>query len=258
MTSYNYDQGWSEERIRLAALASIYDDGTKRLLTDIGIGAGWHCLEVGAGEGSIAEWMSTEVGPSGRVLAIDLDPRFVTPHGVLEVATHDITAGPLEPGAFDLVHARAVVEWIADRPRALQSMVAALKPGGWLLVEDVDLAPSALGRPESELRRKAVDAFGRLAALAGADLTFGRQLLDAVTALGLEEIGSDARLRLQRGGDRSLDFERLSIRQLEPMFVAQQLLTADEVAQTLTELDNPDNVGYSPLMVAVWGRKPAS
>jgi trans-aconitate methyltransferase len=39
---------------------------------------------------------------------------------------------------FDLVHARLVLVHVPDRARALATMVAALRPGGWLLVEDAD------------------------------------------------------------------------------------------------------------------------
>ena len=41
-------------------------------------------------------------------------------------------------GTFDLVHARLVLVHVPDRAPALATMAAALRPGGWLLVEDAD------------------------------------------------------------------------------------------------------------------------
>jgi ubiquinone/menaquinone biosynthesis C-methylase UbiE len=84
---YVYDQGWADERARLTALGQIYDEGTLRLLEDVSVAAGWHCLEVGAGEGSVARWLAERVGPSGDVLAIDLDPRFIEADGVLKYSS---------------------------------------------------------------------------------------------------------------------------------------------------------------------------
>ena len=51
---------------------------------------------------------------------------------------HDVAreAPPGDP--FDLVHARLVLVHLPDRERALAAMVGALRPGGWLLVEDAD------------------------------------------------------------------------------------------------------------------------
>jgi hypothetical protein len=57
------------------------------------------------------------VGPSGQVLATDLDPRFLDDHGHdnLEVRRHEITADPLPEGLFDLVHSRAAPAEIVER-----------------------------------------------------------------------------------------------------------------------------------------------
>jgi SAM-dependent methyltransferase len=255
-SSYAYDQGWAEERARLTALSLIYDPGTFRLLDELGVVAGASCLEVGAGAGSVTSWLADRVGPDGRVLAVDLDPRFIDAGGVVEARQHDILSGPPEQAAFDVVHARAVVEWVTDRPRAIANMVAALKPGGLLLVEDVDIATGALGYPSSELREVAVAAFGALTGAAGADLTFGRQLRALVEEAGLTDVGSDVRATLQRGGEPSVDFQRLTLKQLGPVFVQQGLLTDDQLNAIERELADPGSYGYSPLMVAVWGRRP--
>lgn len=45
---YIYDQGFSEERARLAGIESLWDPGSQALLDGLGIGAGWRCLEVTA------------------------------------------------------------------------------------------------------------------------------------------------------------------------------------------------------------------
>ncbi|HZM84459.1 MAG TPA: class I SAM-dependent methyltransferase [Candidatus Limnocylindrales bacterium] len=41
--------------------------------------------------------------------------------------------------AFDVIHARAVLTHLPERDEVLARLVAALRPGGWLLIEDVDI-----------------------------------------------------------------------------------------------------------------------
>src|SRR5262245_40508772 len=66
------------ERERLSLLEQIEDPRSQRHLATLGIQRGWHCLEVGAGHGSIARWLAERVGPQGLVVATDLNPRFLT------------------------------------------------------------------------------------------------------------------------------------------------------------------------------------
>ncbi len=49
------------ERARLVAMASVCDPTTIRILDERGVSAGWRCLEVGAGGGSIAAWLADRV-----------------------------------------------------------------------------------------------------------------------------------------------------------------------------------------------------
>lgn len=70
------DHQWPGERRRLTLLEDRYDPGTIRRGVDIGIARDWSWLEAGAGAGSIARWLAHRVGPTGRVVAIDLDIHF--------------------------------------------------------------------------------------------------------------------------------------------------------------------------------------
>jgi len=67
----------AETEQRFAGLEAALDPSTFRYLSGIGVTSGWVCWEVGAGSGSIATWLAERVGPTGRVLATDIDPRFI-------------------------------------------------------------------------------------------------------------------------------------------------------------------------------------
>jgi 2-polyprenyl-3-methyl-5-hydroxy-6-metoxy-1,4-benzoquinol methylase len=140
--AYLFTHDDKAERERLAAIEAGLDPGTIECLEKIGVRDGWRCLEVGAGAGSIVEWLCRRVGPTGNVVATDLQTKFLEAIDAsnLEVHKHDITTDDLEPDAFDFVMARKVLEHLPDPSLALRRMAAAVRPGGWLLVEDTDLA----------------------------------------------------------------------------------------------------------------------
>jgi len=66
----------SETGDRFAGLEVMFDPVTRGHLNRLGLAPGARCLAVGAGSGSIARWMADQVRSSGRVLAVDLDPRW--------------------------------------------------------------------------------------------------------------------------------------------------------------------------------------
>ena len=76
---YVYDAAWEQERARLAGIEALWDAGSRALLTELGVGPHARVLEAGAGGGALGEWMAAQVGPHGRVLATDIDTRFVEP-----------------------------------------------------------------------------------------------------------------------------------------------------------------------------------
>src|SRR6478609_4991002 len=95
--AYAFRNAVTGQRDRLRALEAVLDGGTFRHLAECGVGPGWHCLEVGAGAGSVANWLADRVGPGGWVLATDLDTTllddFVRPPVAVQV--HDVMTDPL-------------------------------------------------------------------------------------------------------------------------------------------------------------------
>src|SRR5438128_2058560 len=138
MSGYGFDPSWSDERRRLALIERVYDPATTSRLEQLGVGAAWRCLDVGAGGGSIARWLRDRVGPDGSVVAVDLDTRFFETG--IEARRLDILADELERDAYDLVHCRCLLHHLRSKQLdAAQRMVAALRPGGVLLATEPSL-----------------------------------------------------------------------------------------------------------------------
>jgi ubiquinone/menaquinone biosynthesis C-methylase UbiE len=74
MKPYIFDNASTLEYQRLDLMSKILDPWTREYLSALGVGQGWQCLELGSGNGSIAEWLCETVSPSGSVTAIDINP----------------------------------------------------------------------------------------------------------------------------------------------------------------------------------------
>ena len=134
---YGFDPSWSDERRRLALIERCYDPATTSRLAKLGVRAGWQCLEVGAGGGSIARWLRDQVSPGGTVVAIDLDIRFIENESGVEARKGNILEAELEGDTYDLVHCRALLHHLRGKEvAALRRMAAALRPGGVLVAEE--------------------------------------------------------------------------------------------------------------------------
>jgi SAM-dependent methyltransferase len=134
--AYSFDNEDVESIDRHNYLGNMLDALTTDRLTGLGDLVGAHCLEVGAGGGSIARWLADQVGPTGRVVATDINPKHVAPQPGVEVLRHDITSEPVPDGPWDLIHARLVFLHLPEREEVLPRLVEALAPGGYLVLEE--------------------------------------------------------------------------------------------------------------------------
>jgi len=264
-SGYLFDNAAVEADDRFGALATLFDPVTFRHFDRLGVGDGWRCLEVGAGGGSVARWLATRVGASGHVLATDLDTRWLEyrmPEPNVEVRAHSIVDDPLPKAHFDLAHERLVLLHLPERVAALHKMVAALRPGGWILVEDFDsdIAADAIPSPKSadeELANKVGRSIRALLTQRGADTAFGHKLPALLRAAGLEEIGADAYQAIE-AGDAIRRLAQANARQVAVALVEQALVTRAELERYLSLLDERKVSPSSPLLVSAWGRRPPS
>jgi SAM-dependent methyltransferase len=249
------------ERERLAAIEAGLDLFTIDCLEKIGVAEGWQCLEVGAGAGSIAAWLCRRVGMKGKVVATDLQTKFLEAIDAsnMDVRKHDITQEELEPNAFDLVSARKVLEHLADPSVALRRMAAAVRPGGWLLVEDTDLASFIhVSFPHRERFERAYGKFIEALSSAGFQPKLGVRLGDELRAIGLRDVSLKGVIIEGTGGSDHPGNKvyRMTIERMRERIVKAGLLTNEEVDQFLADLQSPELHAITAIHCAAWGRKP--
>jgi ubiquinone/menaquinone biosynthesis C-methylase UbiE len=258
---YPFDNAAPQAGDRFEHLSALYDEVTRRHLDRFGIDAGWSCLEVGAGGGSIARFMSERVGPAGQVVATDINTDWIAgslPANV-ELRRHDIGADPLPEAAFDVVHARAVLTFVPEQRTALQRMAAALKPGGWLLVEElVPPVAELLSRPDDPdvaLARKARRAIMEMVRRGGGDPTFVQELPAYLDAAGLSDFGAEGYFVPYRTSAVA-GLAKANIDQLGAAIMEAGLMDSAELAHYHAILARPGCFyPASMALISVWGRR---
>jgi ubiquinone/menaquinone biosynthesis C-methylase UbiE len=248
----------AEERYR--ELSALYDAQTVRHIEQRGIEEGWHCLEVGGGAGSIASWLCTRVGPTGRVLATDIEPRFLETLAFsnLEVRRHDIRYEGLPEHQFDLAHARLVLMHLPGRELALQRMLVSVKPGGWIVVEEFDnlsILPNSTANPgEEEL--KVIRAGLRVLTARGVELRYGRWLPRQLRSLGLVNVGAEASASMWQGDSPGTRLYKLAFEELADPILRSGLISDAEFETDMRRLEELDFLMPSPMMWTAWGQVP--
>ncbi len=245
---------------RFAALSSAFDPNTMRHLLAVGLQAGWHCLEVGGGGGSIACWLANYVGPGGEVTVTDVDTRFLEPLAGknLRVLRHDVVRDPLPEQAFDLVHTRMVLIHLPERDDVLVKLAAALRPGGWLVCEEFDgisagVDPRA-GSADTVL--KIQQAMDRLSSDRHVDRAYGRRLFGRFRGMGLTSIGADGQMTMVQAGSPLATLLSASYRLRRDAMIAAGYVTAEEFDADLARMATSEFVMPSPVMWTAWGRRP--
>ena len=262
---YLWDNTLAEEKARLDAQAEIWDPYTSRYIEALGIAPGWRCLEIGAGSGTMTRWLTDRVSPGGSVVATDIDTRFLQALALpgVEVREHNITTDDLEADAFDLVFARMVLMHLPDADTHLAKVAQAVRPGGWLLVQDVDLAfnesamsaqftwPSSIHRFATKVMR----SLNGLLSMTGASPGFARDHAKRLIALGLKDVGAETVNRLVWGDEHGP--YKAAFQRVMPYLVQYGGMSEKDVQRRYDQMCDPGVAFSSGPMVSAWGRRPA-
>jgi SAM-dependent methyltransferase len=189
----------------LQHLSTILDAFTIERLETAGVPEGGRCLELGAGNGSVAAWLAEMTGPRGSVVATDIKPQHVRPYRRVAVLDHNLVTDPLPPGPFDLIHARLLLAHLPQRRDILRRLLDVLGPYGVVLVEEWGATCPAmvLVAPDPDaatLYERYQHALLAVFAEQGNDTTWSRQVPAAMSEAGLVDIDTAVYAQSWPGG----------------------------------------------------------
>ena len=200
MAQYVWQHDLRGESDRLRLMSDLLDPSSRFHLSRTGVSAGWHCLEIGAGNGSLSQWLSQRVGPAGHVVATDICPDLMEgiAGGNLEVRKFDVVRDEPPDAPYDLITIRALLHHLPERRAVVGKIVRWLKPDGWLFVQEPDFYPTWTVEPPSQ--KHFWEQFVRWAANRQIDYYVGRKIPYWLQAEGLRDINAEGHAILYNGG----------------------------------------------------------
>jgi len=188
-------RGGVEGRERLRLLSEVMTPSTRALLDEVAIRPGASCLHVGCGGGDVTLELARRAGPAGRALGVNLDEvKLTIARGEAEQAgvpnvtfePRDVTQWePDEP--FDVAYARFLLTHLPDPGALVSAARRHLRPGGVMVVEDIDFR-GHFAEPECRALSRAVELYTKVVHRRGADANIGPRLPGLLRQAGLENV----------------------------------------------------------------------
>jgi len=135
----------------------------RRAIGSLGLKPGMAVLDAGCGTGEALQWLSDEVGPSGRVIGIDLATAHVAaareraPPGA-HVLQADVLKAPFPPGSFDLIWCVNTLNHVREPVRGVRTLATLLRPGGRIALGQSSLLPDMYFAWDARLERLTTEA----------------------------------------------------------------------------------------------------
>ncbi len=265
-----YILGYSaEEHARLDEQARLYQKSTEDALAAINVRPGWRCLDVGCGTGAVMRLLGERTGSTGHVHGVDLDGTY----GQMAVGklnaegksrytfqTFDVANDAAPDGApFDLVFARLLIIHMKDPIAVLKSLWACVKPGGTLLIQDMDMQTAGIFTTLPNANAVG-DMIRRIFQAMGKDFRMGSLM---PTLFLRSSIGPHDGILVSAAFEPVLNqLPRwvAVLKSLTPVALQHGLATQATIDDILATLEKhrlePDALGRAPDMVATWKRKP--
>ncbi|GAA3249098.1 hypothetical protein GCM10010493_22940 [Streptomyces lavendulae subsp. grasserius] len=169
---------------------------------------------------------------------------------------HDVVDGDEFPeGAFDLIHARAVLAHLPDRQEVINRAAKWLAPGGWLVVEDPSLFP--IDSSSHSLFRRCMEAYAEMMSRClGTDLQWSRTLPTALADAGLHVSGIRVSAVPVGDGGPGDEFWHACWKQIGPDIISAGLLMPGELEEALDQFGSPEFMDLSWALISAWAFKP--
>lgn len=260
-------RGGAEGRERLRLLAQLFGPSTRALIARVGIASGAGCLDVGCGGGDVTLELARAVGTTGRVIGVDFDAekieiarREAEQHGFRNVSFELQDVSSWEPDApFDVVFARFLLTHVADPATLLAALYRHVRPGGVVVLEDIDFR-GHFYEPHCPALDRYVELYTTAVRRRGGDAEIGPKLPKLLRDAGLE----DVQLSLVQstafvGGSKLLTC--LTMEYIADAIVGDGLASQADVLQTIEDLyafaDDPRTVHGGPRVFQAWARRGA-
>ena len=226
---------------RLHVLSRVMRSGTLAVLDRAGLAPGLNVLDLGCGGGDATIDIARLVGPTGRVVGIDMDDRVLAHARSTSEAcglTIEWKQGRAEDlneeASFDIAYSRFVLSHLSDPAGALRRMRRAVRPSGRIVVEDIDITTHAYWPPSTAFQRY-IELYAATGRARGVDPVIGPRLAALLIDAGLEDVEVSISMPVFRTGEGKT-IARLTLANIADAAISVGLTDREEVDRLLVEL----------------------
>lgn len=257
MDSYALPHGLPGEAERLTLMSRMLDPQLFFRLDQIGIAEGDRCLEVGAGNGSVSRWLADRVGPTGSVIASDIDTGLLDRLDATNITVRRIDVTTDDLGAdYDIVVARALLHHLPARVEVLGRLAAAVRPGGRLVLEEPDFHPVLA--TDSPSLRAFWEGWLVWADRHQIDYFVGRKLAPLLVQLGFDDVTAVGETILYPGGSVPARYLEATMHELAASLRDSGFISDSVWNDSMALWSNRDFWSWQNSYVTTIGRKPTA
>ncbi len=261
--------GGAAELERLQLQARVWEPAAEAFLDQIEIRPGAHCLDLGCGAMGILGPLSRRVGPAGRVVGLDQDPKqlaaarqFVQEAGLanVEVVEGDAYCTTLPRHSFDLVHVRFVFAPAGRDDELLHEMLDLARPGGIVAIQEPDTHSWNCFPPNpawDRLTQAILAAFAQ----GGGDFNAGQRTYHMLRQAGVANVGIRAAILALQDRHPYMRSPLQFAASLRQRIVERAGMSEAQLDETLTAveqaIENPETFITTFTVTQVWGTTPS-
>jgi ubiquinone/menaquinone biosynthesis C-methylase UbiE len=258
-------RGGKEGYERLLLLARDRWPDTAALFQRAGLSPGMRCIDLGCGGGEVTFEIAGLVAPGGSVTGVDMDAiklglarRKAAQSGLGHVEFRQLDVADWdEPGSYDAVYCRVLLQHLSQPVDLLRRMWAAVRPGGVILVEDADFDGWCC-HPPNEGLDFFVRTYQQVLQRRGGDHALGRKLYGYFLAVGIPrpQVALVQSVRTE-GEGKTLAWSTLEA--TAEAIASERVATREEVTAALTDLQrftaDPRTLICGPRIFQLWSRR---
>ncbi len=257
--------GGESGKSRLNLLAEVLKSSTSALLQRLGLKAGHAFLDMGCGGGHVSILASQMVWPNGWVRGVDFDKEIIN---LAEKDTDDLDIHNVSFKAlsvydidyeqeYDFAYARFLLSHLKEPLAVLHKMKDALKPGGKIVVEDINFE-GHFCYPHNQAFYDYVRHFTTAAHNNGQNPDIGTGLFSLLHEAGLEDVNFEMIQPVFHEGPGKW-MAHITLDRIKPSIINQGIVTEQEADDMLKDLEaftnNKETIISMPRIFRAWGVK---